>query len=510
MESMDAVSVRPRAKGRTKPAPDLLAKAHLVDVTAPGMEGLALWLASRGLDVTGSIGPADQDSAAARLREAGVNVAVGFDARNVQEDRTCVVWSGVLAAPHPELDRAQELHLPVLARAHALASLTTDFGQQLVAVGGSHGTATAAAVLAAALDDGHTGWILNAPTLNRPPGHSGDRRLVVDLCPDTATHEPAPKGSWSYRPNTASPYRRPRPEVTLILAAAGNVPHFEDTVDALNSLTGLAHRSGTVVLPLWDKSTRILRERLTDRPGPNGPTVVVTVGLDESADVWVLPPRWLGGEHLLALHYQGVQYQFTVPVAGRHQALAACAAIATALVAGASPGTVAERLTAFRGVERSLTVLGTQCGITVVDSRARHPREVAHDVTAARMLTEGNVIVALEPDGIARTSAHAGGLGAALGDADHALLLPVSTPLAGYDGPDPLDAVERAAVRVLGPDAVHRVRCGPRESGPEQRLFEMTAEGDLVLVVGTGQAERLGTLLLDHLAQTGAPGPDCP
>ncbi|MFJ3217278.1 Mur ligase domain-containing protein [Kitasatospora sp. NPDC086801] len=512
METVDTAA-RPRPNGDAKPTPDrpdVLARAHLVDAAKPGMEGLALWLVSHGLDVTGSIEPADQDgAAAARLREAGVGVVVGFDARNVREDRTCVVWSGVVAAPQPEFDRAQELKLPVLARAHALASLTAGFGRQLVAVGGSHDTATAAAVLAAALNDGRTGWILNAPARNRQPGHGGDRRLVVDLCPDTTTHEAAPLRSWNnYRPSTANPHQRPQPSVTLITAVARTVPHFEDTIEALNAATNLARSSTTVVLPLWDKGATIVHERLTDRPDPN--VAVVTVGLDESADVWVLTPRWLGVEHLLTLRYQGVQHQFTVAVIGRHHALAACAAIATALVAGEDPQTVATRLAAFRGVTRSLAMLGTQCGITVADSRARHPREIAQDVTAARMLTEGNVIVALEPDGIARTSAHAAELGAALGDADLALLLPVATPLSGHDGPDPLDAVERAAVRVLGDGAVHRVRSGPCQPGPEQRIVEMATEGDLVLVVGTGQAERLGPRVLDRLTPTGAPGADRP
>ncbi|MEU3574161.1 hypothetical protein AB0E96_38005, partial [Kitasatospora sp. NPDC036755] len=350
-----------------------------------------------------------------------------------------------------------------------------------------------------------TGWILNAPAQGGPPGHGGDRRLVVDLCPDTATHEAAPLGPWSYRPGTAHRYRRPQPAVTLITSATRNAPHFEDTIEALNDATSLARSSAVVVLPLWDKGAKIVHERLTDRPEPN--MTVVTVGLAEDCDVWVLPPRWLGGEHLLTLHYQGRQHQFTVPVAGRHHAMAACAAIATALVTGEDPQTVAERLAAFRGVERSLAVLGTRDGITVRNSRARHPREVAQDVTAARMLTEGNVLVVLEPDGIARTTAHADELGAALGDADLALLLPVSTPLAGHDGPDPLDAVERAAVRALGPDAIHRIRSGPCEPAPGQRIFDMTAEGDLVLVVGNGpHAEQLGPRLLERLAQTHALG----
>ncbi|MGW3179482.1 glutamate ligase domain-containing protein [Kitasatospora sp. NPDC001119] len=493
-----------RPATHTSPRPtgaDLLTRAHLVNATAPGMEGLALWLATRQLDITASITHAEQDSpAAARLRTAGVKVAVGFDAEHVQSDRTAVVWSGTMG-PFPELNQAQALGLPVLTRALALATLTGEYGEPLVAVYGSHDTATAAAALATVLDDGRTSWILTTPTHGGVPGQGiQGRRLVVDLCPDAGTHEAA---SRSRLPHGPQPVHRVTPTVALITTAAMNAPHFADTLEALDAATALARDSATVVLPLWDKGVKIVHERLSDRPGPT----VVTVGLEESADVWVLPPRWLGTEYLLTLHYRGERHQFTVPIAGRHHALAVCGAIATALVAGEDPQAVAQRAGSFRGAERSLAVLGAQDGITVVDSRARHPREIAQDVTAARMLTEGSLVVVLEPDGIARTGAHAVEIGAALGDADHAVLLPVSTPLTENAEPDPLDAVEQAAHHKLGQGAVHRIRLGPCEPAPEQRIFEMTTEGDLVLVIGTGQAERLGPRLLFHLAAPAVPIP---
>ncbi|MFF4814530.1 glutamate ligase domain-containing protein [Kitasatospora sp. NPDC001309] len=490
---------------RTSPQPigaDLLTRAHLVDATATGMEGLALWLATRQLDVTASIPHAEQDSpAAARLRTAGVKLAVGFDAEHVQADRTAVVWSGATGGPLPELGQGQALGLPVLTRALALSTLTGDCGEPLVAVYGSHDTATAAAALAAVLDDGRTSWILTAAARGGVPGQGlGGERLVVDLGPDAGTHEAA---SRSRLPHGPRPVHMASPVVALITTAAMNAPHFADTLEALDAATTLARSSGTVVLPLWDKGAKIVHERLSDRPGP----AVVTVGLEENADVWVLPPRWLGTEYLLTLHHQGERHQFTVPVAGRHHALAVCAAIATALVVGEDSQAVAQRAGGFRGAERSLATLGVQAGVTVVDSRARHPREIAQDVTAARMLTEGSVVVVLEPDGVARTSAHAAEIGAALGDADHAVLLPVSTPLTEDTGPDPLDAVEQAALQKLGQAAVHRIHLGPDEPAPEQQIFEMTAEGDLVLVIGTGQAERLGPRLLFHLAAPAMPIP---
>ncbi|MCX4758681.1 Mur ligase domain-containing protein [Kitasatospora purpeofusca] len=487
--------------------PGLLTAVHLVDVLAPGMEGLARWLAEAGADVTGSIPEAARNSpVVAALEEAGVRVHVGFDAGHVRTDRTAVVWSGIVAGPHPELDRAQVLRLPVIGRAVALKALSVQAGAGAVAVAGSHSTTTAAAALAHVLDDGRTGWVLTAPARDGAAGHAGGGgRVVVDLCPDAGTHEAAPPGAWQHRPAPHFLHSEPKFAAALILATSANTPHFEDNVAGLDAAERLARSAAVVVLPTWDTSTANLRERLGDRPVPD--QRVVTVGTDPASTVWIMTPRWTGEDFRVVLRYQETDHAFVLPVAGRHHALAMCAAIATALVLGEDPQAVAERATSFRGVERSLSTLGSHRHVTVVDSRARHPHEVAQDVQAARMLTDGSLLVVMEPDGIARTSAHAAELGAALEGVDHALLLPVSTPLLHHAVPDPLDAVERAARRKLGDGKVQRARFGPCEPGPEQLIGELAAEGDLVLVVGTGQAERLGARLLFHLAAPGAPIP---
>ncbi|MGW2542525.1 hypothetical protein ACWC5I_17030, partial [Kitasatospora sp. NPDC001574] len=367
----------------------------------------------------------------------------------------------------------------------------------------SHGTATAAAALAAVLDDGGTGWVLTAPALGGAAGHAAGSRVVLDLCPDTATHEASPPSGCQHRPAPHFLHREPRFGAALILSTDANVPHHGDNVAGLNAAERLGRLAGTVVLPTWDKGAQNLRSRLSDRPGPG----VVTVGLDPDDSVWIMALRWTGTDFRATLRHRERDHAVVLPVVGRHHALAVCAAVATALVLDEDPRAVAERAARFRGAERSLTVLGTQRGITVVESRARHPREIAQDVTAARMLTEGSVVVALEPDGIARTGAHGDEIGAALADADRAILLPVATALTGHHVPDPLDAVERAAARCLGEGAVHRARSGPCEPAVEQRIREMTAEGDLVLVIGTGQAEQLGPRTLFHLGAPTAPIP---
>ncbi|MFD9060515.1 Mur ligase domain-containing protein [Kitasatospora purpeofusca] len=502
-----AITSAVAVEASARPAlPGLLAAVHLVDVVAPGMEGLARWLAEAGADVTGSIPESDRDSpVVATLKEMGIRVLVGFDATHVRTDRTAVVWSGVFAGPHPELDHAQVLRLPILARAVALKAISREAGTRAVAVAGSHSTTTAAAALAALLDDGQTGWILNAPAGEGTVGHAAGHRIVTDYCPDNTTHEAAPPAGWQHRPAPHFLHSEPQFAAALIMSTSANAPHYDDNIAGLDAAEQLARHSTVVVLPTWDNSTANLRERLSDRPVSG--QRVVTVGTDPASTVWIMAPRWTGEDFRVVLRYQETDHSFVLPVAGRHHALAVCAAIATALVLGEDPQAVAERAADFRGVQRSLTAIGTQRGITVVESRARHPREIAQDVEAARLLTEFALIVALEPDGIARASAHTTELGEALTGADQVLLLPVTTPLSEHTAPDPLDAIEEAVRKRFRDGAVHRVRFGPCEPGPEQQIGALAGEGDLVLLVGTGQAERLGPRLLFHLAAPTAPIP---
>ncbi|MEV7123988.1 Mur ligase domain-containing protein [Kitasatospora griseola] len=506
---MDTTTRPGSAVGATRSGavPALLAAPHLVDVAAPGMEGLARWLAGAGADVTGSV-RADVacSPVVAALEAAGVRVHVGFDPAHVGAERSAVVWSSAVAAPHPELDRARAVHLPVLGRAAALRAITADAGAVTVAVGGSHSTTTAAAALAAVLDDGHTGWILNTPAIGGVAGHAAGHRIVADFCPDTTTHEAAPPYAWQHHPAPHLPNLEPRFTAALITSTNANAPHYEDRVAGLDAGERLARRADTVVLPAWDASMANLHERLTHRPGPD----LVTVGTDAASTVRIIHLARNGTGFHAVLRHRAEGHTFDLPVAGRHHALAVCAAIATALVIGEDPQAVAQRATAFPGARRSLTVLGEEGGVRVVDSRARHPREIAQDVQAAKTLTEGSLVVALTPDGLARAGAHAAELGDALADADRVLLLPVDTPLTHHTLPDPLDGIERAARRRLVPAAVHRLRTGRNAARPEQRIGALVDTGDMVLVVGTGSAEQLGPRLLTHLAQPGMATPQQP
>ena len=114
----------------TLPVPDAAAwrTLHLVGVGGAGMRNIARLLMARGIRVTGS--DLKDSPNLRRLRDAGATVFAGHRAEQLGSPDAVVVSTAVPAS-NPEVRRAAELGIPVLARAQVLAALTR--GTRLVA-----------------------------------------------------------------------------------------------------------------------------------------------------------------------------------------------------------------------------------------------------------------------------------------------------------------------------------------------------------------------------------------
>src|SRR5690606_41148087 len=93
---------------------------HFMGIAGAGMSALAELSTRRGARVTGC----DQNTAgAADLAALGIAVQQGHDAAHLEGCRALVVTSAV-PKDHPELLAAQQLGIPVIRRAEALAEAT--------------------------------------------------------------------------------------------------------------------------------------------------------------------------------------------------------------------------------------------------------------------------------------------------------------------------------------------------------------------------------------------------
>jgi UDP-N-acetylmuramate: L-alanyl-gamma-D-glutamyl-meso-diaminopimelate ligase len=90
--------------------------------------------------------------------------------------------------------------------------------------------------------------------------------------------------------------------------------------------------------------------------------------------------------------------EFTLPMAGEHNALNATAAAALAAGQGVTTEAIVEALATFKSVKRRLEVRGVVDGITIIDDFAHHPTAIRETLRALRESYTGRRIWAvLEP-----------------------------------------------------------------------------------------------------------------
>ncbi|MFE4976079.1 hypothetical protein ACFRAR_28755 [Kitasatospora sp. NPDC056651] len=400
-----------------------------------------------------------------------------------------LVWGGDNTVSRDITSHIAGHGLPMMGYARAV-ELLAGTAPIMVAVAGSHSTTTAAAALTCALVSRDPGWILaEAPKGDSTGYDGGGEVLVVDLCPDSSSHETSPPG-WRFRTLGEGL----SPTVTLVTAVDAAPPAFWNQEEALDQMEALSRRSDTVVVWAAQPGCQALVDRLHRRPGPR----VVTVGRGTDLDVRVLGKFWTGDHHRVTVQADGEQHTFAVPVTGANDAMAVAAAWAAGWALGVPGQELVDGLSAFAGVEHSLTRLGSNGGIDVVESRAVHPREIAADLQGARMLTEGAVVAVYEPSGHLRSNALAGLIAEALGAADQAVLLPVhSTFPRGQNHADGSESILNAG----SSGTLVRFEPDLHRQGPAHLVAALVQQGDLVLTIGSQAARRIGPSLLAALNQ---------
>src|SRR6187551_2048601 len=121
-------------------------RLHFVRIGGAGMSGLALVCARLGATVTGS--DRSDSSYMERLREAGLEPGIGHDAANLPEGAEVVV-STAIGEDNPELALARARGVDPIHRGQLLAELCAE--KRLIAIAGTHGKTTTAAMTAWAL-----------------------------------------------------------------------------------------------------------------------------------------------------------------------------------------------------------------------------------------------------------------------------------------------------------------------------------------------------------------------
>ena len=471
--------------GATMKLPRDIGPIHFVGIGGIGMSGIAEVLANLGYTVKGSDVAESQN--VKRLRDKGIAVAIGHAARNVDGADVLVV-SSAIKRDNPELVAARARRLPVVRRAEMLAELMRL--KSCIAIAGTHGKTTTTSLVATLLDAGHldptviNGGIINAYGTNARLG-AGDWMVVEADESD---------GTFLKLPTDIAIVTNVDPE---------HLDHFK-TFDAVQAAFQAFVENvpfyGFAVMCTDHPVVQTMVGRIEDRR-------IVTYGENPQADV-----RLVGLDHVNGSSRFSVVFRdragndmhtienLTLPMAGRHNALNATAAMAVAHDLGISDALIRKALSGFGGVRRRFTRTGAWNGITVIDDYGHHPVEIQAVLRAARESTEGQVIAVVQPHRYTRLQTLFEPFCTCFNDADSVIVAHVypagEAPIAGADRDSLIAGIRARGHRhVLGLD------------GPQQLaslVKNIAHPGDYVVCLGAGNITQWAYALPGELAALGA------
>ena len=449
-------------------------RLHFVGIGGAGMSGLALIAAELGATVTGS----DQAPSPylERVIDTGIAAVVGHDGANVPAgDDVELVVSTAIGADNAERAAGRARGLREIHRGALLGELSRL--RRTIAIAGTHGKTTTASMAAHALLS--LGW---EPTFViggelRPPGEGGQ-----------ATNAAYGAGEWLVVEADESDrsFLKLTPEIGVVT----NIELDHHTTYA--SHVELERAFGAFLC-------NALRRVVADVP--TAESFLDRVGIVEAA---------FAGASDIELSANGSRFVWagqavSLAVPGAHNVANAVAALTACTIAGAPRTQLAGTLADFRGAGRRFERLGrTASGALVVDDYAHHPTELRATIAAARTLAPPRVVAVFQPHLFSRTELLAREFGAALAQADAAVVLdvyPSRERASDFPGVTGLRIAEHAADAACG----RPVSWAPDFDAAERLLRATLRTGDLCLVLGAGDVDALGRRLVAADAQ-GASG----
>ncbi|MDE3059863.1 MAG: UDP-N-acetylmuramate--L-alanine ligase [Pseudomonadota bacterium] len=457
---------------------------HFIGIGGIGMSGIAEVLHNLGYKVQGS--DASDSYNTVRLRELGIPVFIGHEARHVG-NASVVVVSSAIRPDNPELLAARAARLPVVRRAEMLAELMRF--KTAIAVAGTHGKTTTTALTAAMLEAAHlqptviNGGIINNRGTN---AYLGEGEWMVVEADES-------DGSFLRLPATIAIVTNIDPE------HLDHYGSFEQVKAAFQTFLTNLPFYGFAVLCTDHPEVQALASRIHDRR-------IITYGTNPQADIRILNIRSSAEGERFDVEIKDRDESRTLkdillPMHGHHNVRNASAVIAIAQELGIEDDVIAQALAGFSGVKRRFTKTGAGLGITVIDDYGHHPVEIAATLKAARGAQgdRGKVIAIVQPHRYTRVRDLFSEFCTCFNDADSVIVADIYSageePIAGI-------SAERLAEGLRAAGHRHVLKL----ESPE-RLAETVASagsvGDMAVCLGAGSISKWAYALPKELEALG-------
>ena len=438
-------------------------RVHLMGVGGIGIAGVARLLAAKGLAVTGCDGGAPRTLA--WLRACGIPATTGHDPAHL-DGADWAVFSPALQPGHPERVAAEQRGVPLYRRGQVLPVLAE--GWKTVAVSGTHGKTTTAAMIAHVLRacGAEPSWCIGGelPPDGAPAGIGKSDWLAIEA---------------DESDGTLAHYA---PEIAVVTNVEfDHMEHFDSQEAMVACFRAFARQAKAVVVCADDPEAANIGAAV------GGTSYGFAPGADFRAEILEVGPA---GTRFAV---RGVTV--ALPLPGRHNVLNAVGALAACDRCGIALDAAGAALATFALPKRRFEPVAEARGIRVVADYAHHPSEIRALIEAAKQAGAGRVWAVFQPHRYTRTLALGADFPPAFAGVAGVILAPVyaasEPPLAGGTAEDLLK---------------HFWRHGgaPAELAKDlDQAAELVAarwkSGDWVLVVGAGDVEAVGPLLKKRL-----------
>jgi len=462
--------------------PRTVGPIHFVGIGGIGMSGIAEVMRTLGYEVQGS--DISDNANVARLRKAGIKVAIGHAKENLGEAQVVVISSAV-KKDNPELMEARARFLPVVRRAEMLAELMRF--KSCVAVGGTHGKTTTTSMVSALLDAGGldptviNGGIINAYGSNARLG--AGEWMVVESDESDGTFVKLPADVvivTNIDPEHLDHYGSFDAAKQAYLAFVENIPFY-----------------GFAVMCMDHPEVQALIGRVRDRH-------VITYGRSPQADACLVGGQFEAGGNRFAVQITDRRGKATrlidnlvLKMPGEHNLLNATAAVAVAAELGIEDEAIRAGLAGFAGVKRRFTLTGEADGVKVFDDYGHHPVEIAAVLEAARGVTTGRVVAVVQPHRYTRLHNLFNEFCSCFNDADAVIVAPVYAA-----GEAPIEGATHTHLAEGLRDRGHRqVTTIDEPSELAAAVGGLVEPGDIVVCLGAGTISGWAYALPGELAK---------
>ncbi len=436
------------------------------------MSGIAQIALERGAKVSGSDLTASPYTE--RLACHGARISIGHCGNNLG-GAELVVHSASIPCANPELREARRRQLPIISRADFIAELLSE--KQTIAVAGTHGKTSTAAMVAYALSrlGMDPAYLVGAyiPQLRGNAAWGRGEQMVVEA-------DEYAKAFLAYRP------------------AVAVIGHLEpDHLDYYGSEAGLYEAFAGFAGRVLTGGALVARTEIAQVDSACQASTARVVSFGFSGQ-WRLVSQRPAGTGQVVTISGPEKFAATAPLAvpGEHNALNALAATAALAQIGVDPANAFAALADFAGTDRRFSLAMSGNAIRIYDDYAHHPTEIAAAIAAARGIepVAKRLWVVFQPHLRSRTANLFGGFAQALQGADKVTICHIYSP-PGRDNDHAVSAADLAAA--VGPQAGSAANFGDAYA----TITLNARAGDLILCLGAGDIVDLSARLASWLEE---------